>query len=1203
MSQAIELLQRLRKAGISLWREDGRLRFRAAAGVMNDGWKAEISALRPELMELLRQGEASSGPALVRRSPEDSSPPPLTFAQQRLWFLDQLQPGFPAYNVYDVIAIDHALDLEALRRALTEMVRRHEGLRTVFPAVDGVPRQLVLPTAEMPLPVIDLSHLKGDQQEQEWQRLVEAETRAPFNLATGPLLRVSLLKRGPARYTWLLSIHHIVSDDWSKKLINQELEVLYTAFRDGRPSPLPELPIQWSDFAAWQQQWLSGPVLDEHVSYWKGALSGELPTLQLVADHARHEPPTGRNGRFYFPPELVRSLRAFCEAEGVTLFMLLLAGHAALLARMTRQDELVVGTPISDRHFVETEGLIGFLLNTLPLRVRVNGRASFRALLRQVKETCLAGYAYQAVPYEALMHHLQVERTTSGNPLFQTVLALLNTPDAPSGESAGALWGPHTEEPYPRIDAEFGPYVSESSNGTTKFDLSITFIEHREGLWGRTEYNAEVFDESSMAALVTRLQVLLKGAVTRPDEIIEALPWMTSKESDQVQAEWSHGRRIQVPIVRLPEWIEVRARTQPHAIALEDGDECVSYAAFEARSARLAHRLRELGVTLETPVAVLLERSTELFVAVLGAMRAGAACVPLEVTYPDERLRIIVEDAGVRVLVTSSALAPRLAVEGLRILSVDEENFHWDATPRPEEVAPPSLPAFGGEHIACILYTSGSTGRPKGVPISHRALANYAHEAALDYRLTEKDRVLQFASIAFDASWEESLMAWSAGATLVLRPERMIDSTERFTETARALGLTAIVLPTAYWHELVATLDHHQLPESLHCLVIGGERAIPEKLLEWQRQVGARTRVFNTYGPTEGTIAVTRCLFPAEPGQGPVPREVAIGRPVANSHVLVLDDALRPVPPGVPGELYLGGAALTRGYLHRPAMTAERFVPDPFASRSSPGSRLYRTGDLVRFLPDGNLQYLGRVDAQVKIRGYRVEPREIELALQGHTAVKDAVVIAREDVPGERRLVAYIVLREGVGADIAELRAFLKPQLPSYMLPAAFVLLDVLPLNVNGKVAVRALPHPDEERGGAMALVEPRTPTEARLAEIWRAVLQIERLGIEESFFDLGGHSLLATRVIARVNDGFGIDLPLRRLFEAPSIAELAPLVDGLLLATPERAGRDRVVSLRSLREEQPGKEGLRTDHMLAGLEGLSDDELAALVGDEVESA
>jgi amino acid adenylation domain-containing protein len=1190
-----QFLNRLRDNGIQLWMDAEKLRFRAPNGSLTEEMKAELARRKPDIMALLRQRESVGEPRIepVARN----TPIPLTYAQQRLWFLDQFQPGVPAYNVCDADILDRDIDLPTLRRAATELVRRHELLRTTFPAVDGVPIQRIAPPAPFPIAYTDLSELPEEQREHEAYRLADEEGRRSFDLAEGPLLRLGLLRLGPKRFMWLLSIHHIVSDDWSKKLLGKELEVLYDAFLHGRPSPLPELAIQWADFAMWQHRWLSGSQLDAHVDYWKQVLGGELPTLDLPFDRPRKTTVRGEKGKFFLPPRITRALYRLCETEGVTLFMAALAAYASLLAHYTRQDDIIIGSPISDRSKVETEGLIGFMLNTLPLRVRVDRNLTFRDLLRQVRETCLAAYNFQAVPYESLMQHLSIERDGTGNPLFRTVLTLLNTPRVERADEG--LWG-RDEQPFDisGFAGDTGPHETVAGNGTAMFDVSITLTEKHGGIWGKTEHNADMLDEASVAGLVERFQLLLRSAAEDPGRRIGDLSLQTATQRADMLQHFCSGKTRTQTVECLHQFVERHAREQPDAVAIEHEGTLLGYGELNARANRLARHLQLLGVMPEQSVGIYFERCIDQFVAVLAVLKTGAGYVPLDIAHPPERIGFILHDAHADVVVTTSSLATRFTPGSHTLLLVDRDAAAIDGH------AAENLPLAGGSNgLACILYTSGSTGAPKGVALAHDAQINYAQDSAEAYRMGNAERVLQFASISFDGSLEETWLAFSQGGTLVLRSEGMLDSIDGFVAQCRALRLTLLVLPTVYWHEMVTGLDRLSLPPDLRCVIIGGERALPEKVARWQGNVAGKIALFNTYGPTEGTISVTRYEVPAAAVTSLAGAEVPIGPPNANTTVYVLDPYMEPLPWGVPGELFIGGVAVSRGYVGKPDLTAAAFVPDPFST--TPGARLYRTGDLARFMPDGNVQYQGRIDTQVKIRGYRIEPREVELALQKHPEVEDVVVTVREDEPGDRRLVAYLVAPVGHEPDPAALRSFLQSMLPSWMVPTAFISMPVLPVNTSGKVDIRALPAPGA--GNVMTsseYVAPRNATEERLCDIWKHVLKLDRIGIHENFFDLGGHSLLATRVVARINDALHMDLPLRRLFEAPTIADLAKAIGGMQPTV--ETGRTRVNSLGSLLETidvaVPGTPGavLEADveRMLGGLEHMTDAEIEALIAE-----
>lgn len=1185
MDGTLAYLTHLQRLGVQLWLEGERLRFRAPAALDMEPIKVELGERKPAIVAWLRQVRAERDLPLMPR--ERPARVPLTLGQQRLWFLHALQPDDVAYNVHDIIEIRHAIDVPALERAFSTLLQRHELLRTRFPAIDGVPYQHIAAACPQTLPVIDLQHLDPALREQHAHRQALHSVSQPFDLSKGPLLRAQLFRLAPTHHLWVFCIHHIISDDWSKNLISAELEILYDRERGAVSSELAPLPVQWADVALHQHEWLRGETLKRHEDYWLQRLAGELPQLQLPTDGARVTPVRGRKGRFFFPAALALDCRRLAEAEGASLYMVLLTAYAVLLSRYSGQHDVIIGSPISDRNRIETEALIGFLLNTLPMRIQMTPGQSFASLLREVKQHCLDAYAHQAVPYESLMQRMAPGRDTSGSPLFQTLLTVLTTPAAAA--RSGGLWesGAHSDgKCILTVPADAIVYESEEGNGATMFDLSLTVIEHPEGLWGKTEYNADLFDEASVVTLVDRLRLLLQAAAAAPETPYDDLALDTDAQQQQVQ-QWSQGPSLTSGPTSLPALFEAQARLCPTVLAIQDVDagRSLTYAELDAASNRLAAQLRARGIGPERRVGVLFERSIDQFVAILAVLKSGGACVPLDPTYPDQRLAMIVADARVALVLADDGLSARPALDGTVVLTAETMAVSDDA---PAPVMPDIDPAG----LACILYTSGSSGRPKGVQLTHRAQVSYILDSAAAYGIGADERILQFASIAFDASLEEAWLAFASGGTLVLRPERMIDTLDAFFDQVEAMALTTLVLPTVYWHALVDHLEQRPLPPLVRRIIIGGERLLPEKLATWQRSSGGQVVFFNTYGPTEGTISVTRHAPDRLHGTG---REVPIGPPNANTDLHVLDARMRPVPAGIIGELYIGGLAVARGYDNRPGLTADCFVPDPFSAVA--GARLYRTGDLARFLPGGVLQYRGRADGQVKIRGYRVEPREVELAMQGHPQVSDVVVTCREDVPGERRLIAYVVLRDNA-ADTGELRSDLRGQLPAYMVPAAIVSVPELPRNTNGKVDFMALPAPDAwhaVRDDAMEA--PRTETERVVQEIWARVLQREHIGIRDNFFDLGGHSLLATRVVAHVNAALGVDLPLRRLFEAPTLADLGKVIDAL---ERRQAQGDRPVSLQQLAGDG-GSNGAVAEaaYMLDGLEDLTDQEIEALLGED----
>lgn len=1198
----LQFLHHLRDNDIKIWMENGKLRFRAPEKALTPELRGELTRRKPEIIKFLEQIVDDPRAAMPRIQPVPRDRHlRLSFAQERLWFLDQLDPGSTAYNIYDQFEIDKPIDVDILQRSLDEVVRRHEILRTTFQNVDGLPVQVIGPPVPFDLKFIDLTHLPIAERRPEAEKIAAEEARRPFDLAKGPLLRLKLLQLGTEHFVWLHTIHHIITDDWSKKLFDHEVDILYKAFSQGLPSPLPELTIQYGDFAAWKRKWFSDKILDSHTEFWMSQLQGDLPVLEMPTDRPQKHSDGGATGKFRFSRQLFQAVRTLSGCEGVTPFMVFLAGHSALLSRYAGQDDIIIGTSIADRDNVETEQVIGFMLNTLPLRIRLPHNPTFRQHMRHVREVCIGAQAHQEVPYEDLLRRLR-NRNLTGNPLFQTMLGLLNTPSI----AKSSFWGPDPAAAHlPPSDYE--RFKIARHNGTTKFNLSISLVQDDQFYRGTAEYSTDLFDEETIAVLLDRLQILLLSAASDPDQRISELPLITEAQQREVLVNWN-GLDVKFPGGQcVHQLFETQVVRTPEALAIQYNGERLSYRELNSRTNRLARYLVRLGAGPETMVGIFLHRSPEMVVAKLATLKAGGACVPLDPLYPVKLLDFIIKDSGITLLITDSSLVNNLPMHSAQVICLDKDGKEIG-----DESESDLACRVWPECRACVLYTSGSTGRPKGVMLTHDALVNYTVSALQYYELGPEDRVLQFASMSFDAILEEIYPALSRGATVVLRTGDMLDSIRIFLAYCRQLEITAIVLPTAYWHEIVDRLEVEELPRTLRVLIIGGERACPERVAVWQKLVDGRVRLVNTYGPTEGTIAVTRCdLQTVDITHG---REAPIGRAIENTKLYVIDRWMQPAPVGIPGELLIGGAALARGYLNRPDLTAEKFIPDFLSDQ--PGARLYQTGDVVRSLPGGFLEFRGRTDNQVKIRGYRVEPGEIEAVLQSYQAVKDSVVTAREDNVGLKQLVAYVVLRDGYDVTASNLRSFLKEGLPEYMVPSFFVFLPKLPLTSSGKINRQALPKPDHNPADNGEYVSPRTSTEKTLESIWTSVLKLDRIGIYDNFFELGSHSLLATQVVARISDTLHIELPLRRLFELPTIAELAVAVEG---AIQSGAGeRPRIVSVRALVHASAASESAQTsdaelsvdssvsgqsiEQMLAGLEGLTEQEVMALLGEDAAS-
>jgi amino acid adenylation domain-containing protein len=1082
---------------------------------------AALSPAKRALLELRlkqsRKEEAAAAnglPPIVRRGPLRSAP--LSFAQQRFWFLDQLQPGRPLYNVSCRAWLHGRVDVSALRRALNEIVARHETLRTSFPASNGQPIQSIALQVACDLPLIDLTLVPVDRREAEVRRLVTEQAREPFDLARGPLLRARLLHVAEDEHALILMLHHIVADDWSVGVLFRELGTLYEAFSQGRDSPLPELPIQYADYAFTQSEWLQGAVLERELTYWKAQFRTLPAPLQLPADRPRPAVPShaGARVQFELPPALRDRLEQLSRSQGVTLFMTLLAAFKVLLSQYTGQEDIVVGTPIAGRTRAETEGLIGCFVNTLALRTDLSDDPTFRQLVARVREVALGAYAHQELPFERLVEELQPERDTSQAPLFNVMFVLQNVPR--SERQLHGLTMRHIE-----LDKD-----------TAKFDLGLRLAKEAGGLRGGLSYSTDIFDRRTIERLVGQYRELLAAVVAEPDRRLSALPLLNAAERRTMLVDWNATRCAWSDGgACLHSLVARQAAATPEVVAIVDESSGLTYGELDRRANRLAHRLRRAGVGPEVRVGVCLERSVDLVVGLLAVLKAGGAYVPLDPSYPRERLGFMLRDSLAHVLLTQHRASGDLPFRDIQVVGMDA-----GGEPVGGEAEAPPETGVGPDNLAYVMYTSGSTGRPKGVMVSHRAVLNHLRWRQGYFPLSPGDRGLHKASVSFDDSVWEVFEPLLAGARLILaRPGGQSDPSYLVQLISEQQITTACFVPSL----LRSFLEEPSLEScaSLRRVTTGGE------VLSIDLQERFFTRfhagLHNGYGPTEATISATFWTCERDSDR----RTVPIGRPIANTRIYVVDRYLRPVPVGVPGELYIGGDSLARGYVGRAGATAERFLPDPFTEM--PGARLYRTGDRARYRADGTLEFLGRLDDQVKIRGFRVEPGEIVATLAEHPGVEDGVVVAREDNSGDRRLVAYVVpAAKGLHPAIDELRDFLQARLPDHMIPSAFVFLEALPLTLSGKLDRRALPAPERARTGLAGWVTPRTPVEEAISEIWIALLNLEGVGVHDNFFALGGHSLLAVQVVARLRAAFGLDLPVRAFFETPTVAGLAERIE-----------------------------------------------------------
>jgi amino acid adenylation domain-containing protein len=1090
-----------------------------------------VSKLAARVESEMKRGTKSSQPPLRRASRERELP--LSFAQQRLWFLDQLEPLNPVYNTSGALRLKGALSVYALAEAIGETLRRHEALRTTFGVVNGEPVQFIAPPQPFALPVVNLSELNDAERERELTEQIALEVQRPFDLSAGPLVRGKLLKLGDDTHVLVIVMHHIISDGWSVGVFVREVSASYKAISEGHPASLPELALQYADYAVWQREWLSGEALDAQLQYWRGQLAGAPPALELPTDRTRPKVQTFRGAAVpvELPESLTKELKTLSRRAGATLFMTLLAAFKVLLRRYTEQDDIVVGTPVANRQRAEIEPLIGFFVNTLVMRTDLSGDPSFTELLRRVRGVALEASAHQDLPFEMLVEAVQPARSLSHAPLFQVMFVFQNAPSE-------AL-------ELPELTLE--EITVEST--TAKFDLMLSLEETAAGLRGVLEYSADLFDETTVRRILEHFQVLLEGLVRQPDTSIAMLPLLTGTEKQRLLVEWNSTAGAFPKQLCVQQLFAAQAAQTPDTTAVIFGNERITYRELNSRANRLAHHLQKLGVGADSVVAVMAERSTEMVVGVLGILKAGGAYVPLDPEYPRERLAFMLQDTRARVLLTQERLLKHLPDgHDARVICLDAD---WEIIAHERESNPPTRTTY--ENLAYVIYTSGSTGRPKAVMMPHRALVNLVTFQKQSSTVPQPLRTLQFASLSFDVSVQEMFTTLCAGASLLLVSE---DTRRDTSELLRVLAdeqVERLFLPFVALQQIAETVCAGETPpSSLREIITAGEQLKITPHVERLFALLDGCTLDNHYGPTETHLATMWRLDGDSRKWPPLP---PIGRPINNAEVYLLDEHQQPVPIGVAGELYIGGEGLARGYLRRPELTAEKFIPHPFSA--SPGARLYRTGDLARYLEDGRLEYAGRRDQQVKIRGFRVEMGEVEVVLKQHASVAQAAVAVSEDEEGRKRLVAYVVNAQDAPVPARELRGFLKKRLPEYMLPSVILFLDALPLTASGKVNHRALPAPESLDAQTIGdYSAPRTPVEEILTETWAEVLKLSRVGVDDNFFESGGHSLLATQLMSRVRQVFRIELPLRRLFERPTPAELAESIEaglraGATLAAP----------------------------------------------------
>jgi amino acid adenylation domain-containing protein len=1058
---------------------------------------ARLSEAKRRLLQKYLRGESEKERgerALICPRPP-GEPVPLSFAQQQIWLHGQIAGDVPFYN--ESIAVDRQglLDVGVLERCFLEIIRRHEIWRTTFEAAAGEPIQIVHPAPRVfPLPVTDLRKLPEAEREAEAVRLATEDAQRPFDLKTGPLMRALLVRMDDERYRLYMIAHQIISDAVSAyRVFLPELATLYEAFATGKPSPLPDLPIQYADFAYWQRKRWSDHTGSEHMAYWRRQLAGELSPLQWPSSRPRPSIETHRGAiqRFTLPADLVRTLRRLSQQEGVSLYMTLLAGFAALLHRYTGQEDIIVGGTTAGRKRAEVEPLLGCFINPLALRIDLSGNPIFRELLSRVRGVVLDALAHEDVPFPHIVRELRHRPDPSRNPLFQVILS-----QQPQMLSIASGW-----------DLVAG----EISNGGSKLDLMVVLDDRRDRIFGPVTYNPDLFDDSAITRMVGNWKTLLTGAAAEPGKHVAELPVLTDAEQDQIVVE-SNDTRVNYPKdLCLHALFEAQVERTPDATAVVCEEERLSYRELNARANQLAHHLRKLGVGAEVLVGICMERSVEMMVTLLGILKAGGAYVPLDPAYPEERLAFMIKDSGLQVLITHEPFRSTLSEQVEKLVRMDKD---WPVISQEGRENPAS--EIEPENLAYVIYTSGSTGRPKGVQICHRSLVNLLTSMRARPGLTEEDSLLAVTTISFDIAALELYLPLMVGARCVLASRESSGDGQRLWKMLDDYEITVMQATPSTWKLLLQS----GWPGKADLKILCGGEAMPRELAE--QLISRACSVWNMYGPTETTVWSS--LHRVTSSAGLIP----IGRPIGNTQMYVLDRNMQPVPVGVIGELYIGGDGLARGYRNRAELNAEKFIPNPFGCE--PGARLYKTGDVARCRADGNIECLWRVDNQVKVRGFRIELGEIESVLREHPAIRDVCVIVREDRPGDPRLVAYVVPAKEQFFSVKDLLSFVKEKLPSYMIPI-LVALERFPLTANGKLDRRALPAPDhvelsdDQSSGGL-----REPIEELLASIWTDVLKVERVGIYDNFFDLGGHSLLATQVVARLQEELGLRIKANEL-------------------------------------------------------------------------
>ena len=1099
-----------------------------------------LAAMSPEQRDLFLQKLRHKRTAHIQKIEAVSRDQelPLSFTQERQWVLSQLAPDSLAYNMPANVRIRYPLDEALLKQAFDALIQRHEILRTTFPTHAGRPTVRIAQHADSYIPIHDLRELPYDQREAEAKRLANAEMQQPFDLEHGPLIRLTFIRLDAADHVLLLTLHHIIGDAHSVGILFQELSAILEAFEKGLPSPLPPLTVQYADYAAWQRQYLQAAYLEKGLAYWREHLAQAPALLTLPLDRPRLQVQDFHSGTaaVRLDKPTVERLKQIAQQQDATLFMLLLAALNLLLTRYSGQKDIVIGSTLSNRDLEETENMIGYLVNMVALRTSLHGNPSFLALLQRVRETVLGCFTHQHIPLQLVLEELQPERAQSYTPLFQVSINLIVR---------------HEQQEANMPESSIFFSRSGDAVGTGQLDLAFSLVDLPQDMAIKVVYDASIFNEATIQYLLEYYKSVLQAIAATPDAPVHALVQLSPAQQDHVLHLASPAQQAVLAFKPVHALIQEQAQAQPDAIALIAADQHFTYAELNQQANRLAHMVATYA-GVGARIALCLERSPEFIISTLAALKSGAAYVPLDPAYPHERLASMIRQSDVAVVLTQRRYTQHLPELDIPVLYLDDI---WASLTK----YPATDPDWSGHELspAYMIFTSGSTGTPKAIVVEQQGLSNLVQAAAQLYEVSDTDRVLQFASVSFDTSIEEIFPCLACGATLVLRNDAMLSSAQAFFTTCTAWGITVVDLPTAYWHELVAQLqtDHVALPPTLRLVIVGGERVHRDPVHAWLSYAPS-LRLVNSYGPTETTVIATTTELSQQ--QLTAWGEPPIGTPIPGMAGYVLDTELQLMGVGVPGELFVSGVGVAQGYFGRADLTAQRFLPNPFTEQ--PGARMYKTGDLVRWRADHTLEFLGRIDRQVKIRGYRVELDEVEAVLMRLPFIQEAAVTIHKKAAAS--LVGYVTLHDQADISTQAIRQLLQQHVPVYMVPAHIMVLPAFPLTTHGKINYRALPDPDSAAENQATYVAPTNVIEETLADIWTEVLPVAQVGIHDNFFSLGGHSLLATQLIFRVNQAFELNLQLRTLFEAPTVAGFAVAVEQALIDQIEQLSDEEAEQL-----------------------------------------